>query len=61
MAPRVKTALSGSNHLLFEWVLADNWFGSKANMAFIHDELQKSFIIGVKSNRTLALSEDDAK
>ncbi|MDF1677862.1 MAG: transposase [Legionellaceae bacterium] len=38
-----------------------NWFGSKANMAFIHDELQKSFIIGVKSNRTLALSEDDAK
>ena len=30
-------------------------------MEFIHDELQKSFIIGVKSNRTLALSENDAK
>ena len=50
-----------TNHVLFEWVLADNWFGSKANMAFIHDELQKSFIIGIKSNRTLALSENDAK
>jgi hypothetical protein len=50
-----------NNHVLFEWVLADNWFGSKANMAFIHDELQKSFIFGIKSNRTLALSENDAK
>jgi len=50
-----------TNHVLFEWVLADNWFGSKANMEFIHDELQKSFIIGIKSNRTLALSENDAK
>lgn len=49
------------NHVLFEWVLADNWFGSKANMEFIHDELQKSFIFGIKSNRTLALSENDAK
>ena len=30
-------------------------------MEFIHDELQKSFIFGIKSNRTLALSENDAK
>ena len=50
-----------TNHVLFEWVLADNWFGSKDNMEFIHDELQKSFIFGIKSNRTLALSENDAK
>jgi len=41
--------------------LADNWFGSKDNMKFVHDELQKSFIFGIKSNRTLALSENDAK
>ena len=50
-----------TNHVLFEWVLADNWFGSKDNMKFVHDELQKSFIFGIKSNRTLALSENDAK
>ena len=50
-----------TNHVLFEWVLADNWFGSKDNMEFIHDALQKSFIFGIKSNRTLALSENDAK
>ncbi|STX58735.1 transposase [Legionella israelensis] len=49
-----------SNHVLFDFVLADNWFGSKANMAYIHNDLQKSFIIGIKSNRTLALSKNDA-
>lgn len=49
------------NKVLFEFVLADNWFGSKANMAHIHNDLHKSFIIGIKSNRTLALSENDAK
>lgn len=48
------------NKVLFEHILADNWFGSKANMAYIHNDLQKSFIIGIKSNRTLALSENDA-
>lgn len=54
-------ALAIKNTVLFEFVLADNWFGAKANMAYIHNDLQKSFIIGIKSNRTLALSEDDAK
>lgn len=48
------------NNVMFEYVLADNWYGSKANMAYIHKGLQKSFIIGIKSNRTLALSENDA-
>lgn len=50
-----------TNKVIFDYVLADNWFGSKANMAYIHKDLQKSFIIGIKSNRTLALSENDAK
>lgn len=27
-------------------------------MAYIHNDLQKSFIIGIKSNRTLALSKN---
>jgi hypothetical protein len=50
-----------TNKVMFDYVLADNWFGSKANMVHIHKDLQKSFIIGIKSNRTLALSENDAK
>ncbi|MDF1758866.1 MAG: transposase, partial [Legionellaceae bacterium] len=48
------------NNVAFSHVLADNWYGSKANMAYIHNDLQKSFIIGIKSNRTLALSQNDA-
>ena len=48
------------NQVLFEFVLADNWFGSKANMEFIHNDLSKSFIIGIKSNRNLVISENDA-
>lgn len=48
------------NKVLFEHVLADNWFGSKENMEFIH-ELDKKFIVGIKSNRTVALSGKDKK
>jgi len=49
------------NHVLFDYVLADSWFGSKANMTFIHEKLKKRFIFGIKSNRCIALTQDDAK
>lgn len=48
------------NKVLFDYILADNWFGSKENMEFI-ESLGKKFIIGVKSNRTVALSGKDKK
>ena len=51
---------SVNNKVMFEHVLADNWFGSKENMEFI-DKLGKKFIIGIKSNRTVALSGKDKK
>ena len=51
---------SVDNKVLFEHVLADNWFGSKENMEFI-GSLGKKFILGIKSNRTIALSGDDKK
>jgi hypothetical protein len=51
---------SVDNKVLFEHVLADNWFGSKENMEFI-ESLGKKFILGIKSNRTIALSGDDKK
>ena len=50
-----------NNHVLFDYVLADNWFGSKANMAFIHGTLKKSFIFGIQSNRCIAMTWQDAK
>ncbi len=50
-----------NNHVLFDYVLADNWFGSKANMSFIHQDLKKLFIFGIKSNRCVALTQHDAE
>jgi SRSO17 transposase len=49
------------NNVLFTYVLADNWYSSKENMDFIHYDLKKYFILGIKSNRTVALSKTDAK
>ena len=52
---------AANNHVFFDYVLADNWFGSKANMAFIHDTLKKSFIFGIKSNRCVAMTKEDVE
>lgn len=49
------------NQVKFDYILADNWFGAKENMEFIHYELQKKFIFGLKANRLVALSEEERK
>lgn len=49
------------NKVPFDYVLADNWFGSKDNMLFLHFDLSKTFIIGLKSNRLVALSKHQQK
>ena len=48
-----------TNNVLFDYVLADNWYGSAENIGYINDDLKKLFIIGVKSNRTVALSKSE--
>ncbi len=50
-----------TNEVKFDYVLADNWFGAKDNMEFIHYEIDKKFIFGVKANRLIALSEEERK
>ncbi len=45
------------NKVFFEWILADNWFGAKENLEYITNVIKKKFIIEIKSNRTVALSE----
>lgn len=50
-----------ANNVKFDYVLADNWFGAKKNMEFIHYDMKKKFIIGVKANRLVACSEEDRK
>lgn len=55
----IKQAIS--NSVKFEYILADNWFGSKENMKYISCDLKKKFIFGIKSNRLIALSKSDRK
>jgi hypothetical protein len=50
-----------TNGVKFDYVLADNWFGAKKNMEFIHYDMKKKFAIGIKSNRLIALSEEERK
>jgi uncharacterized protein YrzB (UPF0473 family) len=49
------------NQVKFDYILSDNWFGAKDNMEFIHYEVKKKFIMGLKSNRLIALSLEDKK
>lgn len=49
------------NEIKFEYILSDSWFGAKDNMEYIHYEIKKKFIIGMKSNRLIALSEEERK
>jgi len=48
------------NQVDFVHILADTWFGSKTNMQCIQ-EMKIFFVFGLKSNRTVALSEADKK
>jgi hypothetical protein len=49
------------NQLKYKYVLTDSWFSSKENMSFIRHDLDKHFIMAIKSNRTVAVSEKDKK
>ena len=49
---------ASTNLINFDYVLADSWFASKENFDYIHN-LKKYFIIGLKSNRTVALSYNE--
>ena len=47
------------NQLKYRYVLTDSWFSSKENMSFIRHDLNKHFVMAIKSNRTVAISEKD--
>lgn len=49
------------NSVKFRYVLADIWYASADNMIFINRTLKKYFIMPVKGNRLVALSEMDYK
>lgn len=47
------------NKIPFKYVLTDIWFASAENMRFVKLDLKKEFIMALKGNRKVALSEDD--
>jgi len=47
------------NKIPFTYMLADIWFASAENMRFVKTDIEKDFIMAVKGNRKVALSEDD--
>lgn len=48
-----------NNQIPFKYVLNDIWFASAENMRFVKLDLKKEYIMALKSNRKVALSEDD--
>ena len=43
----------------FEYVLADSWYSSVENMICCKKELKRDFIMALKSNRNIALSQEN--
>ena len=58
---RLMIAQAVTNGIKFDYILADNWFGAKKNMEFIEYDMKKKLVIGIKSNRLIALSEEGRK
>ncbi len=47
------------NQIPFRYVLNDLWFASAENMRFVKMDIEKEFIMALKSNRKVALSFED--
>jgi len=47
------------NHIAFSYVITDVWFASSENMMFIRHDMNKNFVMPVKTNRNIAMSYDD--
>jgi hypothetical protein len=56
---RMLLQLCVHNQIKFRYVLNDSWYSASDNMNFIHRDLNKEFVMPVKANRKLALSEAD--
>lgn len=52
-------AAAVENKIDFKTVLADIWFSSAENMRYIKNEVNKDFIMPLKDNRKVALSDED--
>ena len=48
-----------NRNINFDYVLNDSWYSSAENMQFIKEELKRNFIMALKSNRKVALNQED--
>jgi hypothetical protein len=49
------------NQIEFSYAINDIWYGSAENMNFIKQDIKKEFVMPLKSNRKVALSQSDKK
>jgi hypothetical protein len=49
------------NQLKYKYVLTDSWFSAQENMTFIRQDLEKHFIMAIKTNRLVAVSEEEKR
>jgi len=56
---RMLLQICAHNQIAFRYVLNDSWYASADNMNFIKLDLKKDFIMPLKANRKVALSEED--
>lgn len=49
------------NQIPFRYVLNDVWFASADNMMFVKHELERDFVMPLKTNRKVAMSLEDKK
>lgn len=50
-----------TNQIRFRYVLNDVWYASASNMMFVKHTAKKDFVMPLKTNRKVALSESDKK
>ena len=58
---RDRLKVSRQNQLNWRYCLADSWFYSSKNRQFIHKKMEKHVMFAMKTNRLVALSEEDKK
>jgi len=58
---RQMLAACHANRIEFRYVLSDVWYSSSENMGYIKEDLDKEFIMPLKSNRKVALSAEDKR
>jgi hypothetical protein len=56
---RQMLAACAKNRIEFGYVLSDVWYSSSENMGYVKEELNKEFIMPLKSNRKVALTLED--